>query len=98
MSEASDPAPITVLSRATAHGRSFRRALSASLSVAAPLLASLVLLVYPWTERWERNGLSTLVPAWSSGYLRGAVTGLGAVSLFLSLGSLARVRKKAPPA
>lgn len=98
MPGASDPARLTTLSPPLAARRSLTRLFLASLSVAAPFLASLVLLVYPWLERWERNGLAAWVPAWSSGYVRGAVSGLGGVSLFLSLSSLVRVRRKPPPA
>lgn len=96
MSGTSDPARLAALSPPLAGRRSVTRVLLATLTVAGPFLASLVLLIYPWLQRWERNGLSAWVPAWSSGYMRGAVSGLGGVSLVLSLSALVRVRRKPP--
>lgn len=96
MSGASDPDQLAAASARTARSSPARVALT-SMSFAAPFLASLVLLIYPWMERWERNGLSAWVPAWSSGYLRGAVSGLGGVTLCLSLSSLVRVRRRTQP-
>lgn len=98
MGEASDPAQLAAVSTPASARRSLARLALAPLAFAAPFLASFVLLIYPWLDRWERNGLSAWIPAWSSGYLRGAVSGLGGVTLFLSLSSLARVRRKTPPA
>ncbi|HLI82712.1 MAG TPA: hypothetical protein VKV17_02280 [Bryobacteraceae bacterium] len=49
----------------------------------------LFLLVIPWTEYWDRNYLFTLVPGWRpywlNPFVRGAVSGLGAANLYLSL-------------
>lgn len=60
---------------------------------AAGFLAGLVLLVYPWLEWWDENLFSAWLPLWSSGYLRGAIAGLGAVDLVLSFTSMVRLRR-----
>jgi len=64
------------------------------VGVGGAFTASLVLLVYPWLQWWDDNYFSRLIPVWSSGYLRGAVTGLGVVNLVLSLGSMVRIRRR----
>jgi hypothetical protein len=57
----------------------------------------LFLLVIPWTEYWDRNYLATLVPAWRrywmNPYVRGAVSGLGMVNLWLSLAEIFGLRR-----
>jgi len=91
----SDPVSAASLQAgATAQRKSLARILGATLTTVAPLLAGIVLVAYPWTDRWERNRFAALLPLWESGYLRGAVSGLGAVSLSLSLGSLVQVRRR----
>lgn len=44
-----------------------------------------MLLVAPWTVVWERNALAQTAPSWRSvvrmGVVRGAVSGLGLLSL-----------------
>jgi hypothetical protein len=57
----------------------------------------LFLLVIPWTEYWDRNYLASLAPAWRrywmNPYLRGAVSGLGMVNLWLSLAEIFGLRR-----
>lgn len=47
------------------------------------------LLVYPWMTGWETNDLVLWLPVmrpyWSNSYLRGAVSGLGVVNIYISL-------------
>ncbi|MGC8794437.1 MAG: hypothetical protein ACP5U2_13715 [Bryobacteraceae bacterium] len=93
MSQPPDPVPVETPARVPRFV-SVTRLLAGLARSAVPFVASLVLLLYPWMERWERNRFATWLPVWSSGYLRGAVSGLGAVSLSLSLGSLVRLRRK----
>jgi len=91
----SDPAPPVSCEPAAAVRRNpFLRIVGGIIASAAPLLASIVLLAYPWTNRWERNRFAALLPVWDSGYLRGAISGLGVVSLSLSLTSLVRIRRR----
>jgi hypothetical protein len=55
------------------------------------------LAVFPWTDFWDRSFFSALDPAWrpywSNAYLRGAVTGLGVVDVYISLVEIFRLRR-----
>jgi hypothetical protein len=57
----------------------------------------LFLLVIPWTEYWDHNYLFMLVPQWRpywlNPFVRGAVSGLGAVNLYLSLVEIFGLRR-----
>lgn len=47
------------------------------------------LMVYPWTDHWQVNTIPSLVPAllkiWNSDYLRGAVTGIGILNIWIAV-------------
>jgi hypothetical protein len=49
----------------------------------------LFLLVFPWSDFWERNLFATLTPEfnvlWSNTYFRGAISGLGVLDIYISL-------------
>jgi len=55
----------------------------------------LVLVFLPWTELWNRNYFFSLAPEWHlvwlSSYLRGAVSGLGLLDIWIGLGELWRM-------
>ena len=55
------------------------------------------LLIFPWTDRWESNYFGGLIPFlrpyWDNLYLRGAVSGLGVVNLYIALLELFRLRR-----
>jgi hypothetical protein len=55
------------------------------------------LLLFPWTEYWERNFFSSWVPEWhrfwDNSYVRGAVSGLGVINLYISLVEIFRLRR-----
>ena len=55
------------------------------------------LLLFPWSDAWERNFLSELIPQmqswWDSRYVKGAVSGLGALNLYISLVEIYRLRR-----
>jgi hypothetical protein len=57
----------------------------------------LFLVLFPWTGFWESNFFSALVPEWhgywGNSYVRGAVSGLGVVNLYISLVEIARLRR-----
>jgi hypothetical protein len=62
------------------------------------------LTVFPWTPQWDNNALSTfsgwLRDLWTSSYFRGAVSGLGLLNIYISLGEVSRLRHpaaKLPP-
>ena len=69
--------------------------------------AGLVLIVVPWSGFWERNALTSILPAsraWlASPFLRGAVTGVGLITAGAGLLELAsafglrRRRENIPP-
>ena len=56
-----------------------------------------MLLVFPWSEYWENNFFSNWIPMarelWDNAYLRGAVSGLGIVNIFISFSELFRLRR-----
>src|SRR3954453_14809546 len=55
------------------------------------------LLVFPWTEAWESNYFSSLLPEWhrlwDNMYVRGAVSGIGAVNLYISFIEMFRLKR-----
>jgi uncharacterized BrkB/YihY/UPF0761 family membrane protein len=54
------------------------------------------LLVFPWSgETWQNNFFSSLLRQgyWDNAYLRGAVSGLGVVNLYISLIEMLRLRR-----
>ncbi len=61
--------------------------LSALLFVALCLELGLFLFVYPWSPYWERNYFSALTPKWEgvwrSSYVRGAVSGIGLLDIYI---------------
>ncbi len=63
------------------------------LIIALLVELGLLLIVVPWSAYWERNYFAQMSPIVSAivtnNYMRGAVTGLGAVNLFAALADLA---------
>jgi hypothetical protein len=57
------------------------------------------LTVFPWTPQWDSNSVSNLVPwlheLWISSYFRGALSGLGLLNIYISLGEVSRLRRPA---
>jgi len=64
------------------------------LFIALAFLSSLVLLVYPWLEWWDDNRFASWFSIWNSGYLRGGLSGLGAVTLAISVASMSRIGRR----
>jgi hypothetical protein len=62
------------------------------------------LLVFPWTAQWDGNSISNLLANllhwprdyWTSSYFRGALSGLGMLNIYISIGELQRLRRPAP--
>lgn len=73
-------------------GRSLFRRL---LLVALLLEVGLLLVLIPWSRFWERNYFGDLLPAvhllLTNNYVRGAVSGLGLVNIWLGLAELAAI-------
>jgi hypothetical protein len=71
--------------------------LYAVVFVSCCMAVGIFLLVFPWTDYWDTNYFSWLVPAWhrwwDNLYVRGAVSGLGAINLYISLLEAFRLRR-----
>jgi hypothetical protein len=71
--------------------------MSAVLFITFLLEVGIFLVIYPWTSSWEGNYFSALKPEWhqywDNMYVRGAVSGLGVVNLYISLVEVLRLRR-----
>lgn len=71
--------------------------MSAILLVTFCIEIGLFLLIFPWTDYWETNYFAQLVPRWHvywyNSYVRGAVSGLGGLNLYISLIEIFRLRR-----
>jgi hypothetical protein len=79
--------------------RWYHKALALALVIFC-LEVGIILLILPWSEWWEGNYFSSVAPAWplwkelwNNNYLRGAVSGLGIVNIYISFGELLRLRR-----
>jgi hypothetical protein len=56
-----------------------------------------VLAVFPWLDWWEANYFSGFSPAWRqiwlNPYLRGAVSGIGLLNVYISFVEIFRLRR-----
>lgn len=57
----------------------------------------LFLLVYPWTDHWTMNYFAAMRPGWyefwRNGYVRGGVSGVGILNLYVALTEIFRLRR-----
>jgi hypothetical protein len=71
--------------------------MSAILFITFCLEIGFFLLIFPWTEFWESNYFSAFIPEWhrywDNLYLRGAVSGIGVVNLYISFVEMFRLRR-----
>jgi hypothetical protein len=71
--------------------------LTAVVFIAFCLEIGMYLAIVPWTESWDGNYFSGLLPQlrpfWGNLYVRGAVSGLGAVNLYITLVEVFRLRR-----
>jgi hypothetical protein len=71
--------------------------LSAVLLVIFCLEIGLFLLIFPWTAYWDSNYFASLIPQWhlywDNMYIRGAVSGLGVVNLYIFILEIYRLRR-----
>lgn len=69
----------------------------AVLLVTFCLEIGLFLVVFPWTSYWETNYFSQIIPGWHAywynSYFRGAVSGLGALNLYVALLEILALRR-----
>jgi hypothetical protein len=89
------PAPVPASS-----GPKWFQRLSSVLFVIFCFELGLFLLVYPWTEAWTENYFSMAVPDaavpvwrewWNNPYIRGAVSGLGLVNVWIAVSEVFRM-------
>jgi hypothetical protein len=70
---------------------------SAVLFVTFCLELGCFLLIFPWTDFWESNFFSSLIPEWhqywENMYFRGAISGIGVADLYISLVEVFRLRR-----
>ncbi len=75
--------------------------MSAVLFVTFCLELGIFLLVYPWTSSWETNYFTVWKPQlqafWDNMYVRGAISGLGVINLYIALAEAVRLRRFAKP-
>lgn len=88
------PAAPIVIRRATYH---WYQKVWAVLLVTFCLEIGCFLLFFPWTSYWETNYFGQLIPSWHvfwyNSYLRGAVSGLGALNLYIAVLEIFRLRR-----
>lgn len=76
--------------------------LSALIFIVFCMELGLTLVVLPWTEAWDRNLFAAIVPEWNgywtNPYVRGAVSGIGVINLYISFLEVLRLRRFAAPA
>ncbi len=55
------------------------------------------LLVFPWMQGWDKTSIPVLLHwlsgVWDNPYFRGAISGLGAVNIYISLLEVSRLRR-----
>ena len=71
--------------------------MAAVLLITFCLEIGLFLLIFPWTEYWDTNYFVSLTQHWrqylDNMYVRGAVSGLGVINLYISLVEVFRLRR-----
>ena len=57
----------------------------------------LFLLLFPWMDGWDRTSIPVMVPLlahlWDNAFFRGAISGIGAVNIYISLLEIGRLRR-----
>ena len=71
--------------------------LSALIFMVFAMELGIFLLVFPWSALWDRNFFASLGPLWlrywDNAYLRGAVSGLGLLNIYIALAEIFRLRR-----
>ena len=71
--------------------------LSAVLLITLCTYVGLFLALFPWTYLWDINYFSQVAPAWheywGNRYLRGAVSGVGVLNIYLAVVEVFRLRR-----
>jgi hypothetical protein len=70
---------------------------SALLFIIFCMELGLFLLIFPWTDSWDANFFSVLVPEWhrwwTNAYVRGAVSGVGVLNLYIAFYEIFQLRR-----
>jgi hypothetical protein len=70
---------------------------SALIFIVFAMELGIFLLVFPWSVLWDRNFFASLGPLWlrywDNSYLRGAVSGLGLLNIYIALTEIFRLRR-----
>jgi hypothetical protein len=71
--------------------------LSAVVFITFCLEVGFFLLIFPWTDAWDNSYFANLGPDWhiywGNMYVRGAVSGVGVVNLYISFLEMFRLRR-----
>jgi hypothetical protein len=90
----------------TPGGPTWFRRLSSVLFIIFCFELGLFLLIYPWTYAWTDNYFSVAMPdnlqrawraVWNSSYVRGGVSGLGLVNLWIAMAEVFRLFSRRVP-
>jgi hypothetical protein len=82
------------------HRSGWFQRVAAVLFIVFCLELGLFLLIYPWTDSWSGNYFSWIGPIrlqaswhqfWNNSYLRGAVSGLGLVNIWVAVAEALRM-------
>jgi hypothetical protein len=101
MSDSPSGPPATAPAPETQSGYHWYHKVSALLFILFCLEVGLFLLIFPWTDKWDDNlfatFLSNSIPNWSqywqSTYLRGAMSGVGLIDLYICFAEIFRLRR-----
>jgi hypothetical protein len=100
MSMSDEPAVVPEEEQIVPPGPSWFRRLSSVLFIIFCFELGLFLLVYPWTDGWSDNYFAWAILGsrqtawhafWNNGYVRGGVSGLGLVNLWIAIAEVFRM-------
>lgn len=90
------PAPDATDAQEVPRYRWYHKAL-ALIFIVFCLELGMFLVIFPWSDVWDRNLFPTLSPEWraywDNPYLRGALSGLGILNVYISLVEIFRLRR-----
>ena len=80
---------------ASTHERSFQSRLMGLVFVIFCFEVGVFLLVFPWLGMWENSSVPVLAPwleeIWGNPFFRGALSGIGAVNIYISFVEMVRL-------
>jgi len=90
-----EAAPAPIAAREPRH-RWYHK-LSALIFIVFAMELGIFLLVFPWSVLWDHNLFATMGPLWlrywDNPYLRGAISGLGLLNIYIALAEIFRLRR-----